>query len=72
MGALWNRFSIGWCKTFHGRPSWPTHGHYYCPSCLRTYPVPWHEGDAVARQGACGPLSRSHGFTVFAFQKDRG
>ena len=44
MRELGWRFSARWCRTFHPKPFWPIHGHYQCPSCLRTYPVPWSEG----------------------------
>jgi hypothetical protein len=30
-----------WCRAMHPDPMWPIHGCYRCPSCLRTYPVPW-------------------------------
>jgi hypothetical protein len=45
MRGLWNRLSIGWCRMFHLEPFRPVHGHYRCPTCLRSYPVPWQEGD---------------------------
>jgi hypothetical protein len=48
MLTLWNRASIGWCRTFHPETLWPVHGHYRCRACLRTYPVPWQEGNALA------------------------
>ena len=50
MRDLWSRVSIGWCQTFHPKPFWPTHGHYDCPACLRSYPVPWQEGTDFARR----------------------
>jgi hypothetical protein len=39
------RFRLGalWCKSMHPAPMWPVHGHYQCPTCLRSYPVPWEE-----------------------------
>ena len=54
MRELGRRFSAGWCRTFHPRPFWPIHGHYQCPSCLRTYPVPWSEGDRFNRASVAG------------------
>jgi hypothetical protein len=74
MRALWKRVSIGWCRTFHPAPSWPAHGHYYCPACLRVYPVPWHEGDDFARREIDQTEQRvqREGFVVYTFQKDRG
>ena len=66
MRTLWNRVSIGWCRMFHPDPSWPIHGHYHCPACMRLYPVPWHEGDDVV------PHAAHPGFVVFEFQKNRG
>jgi hypothetical protein len=47
MRDLWNRASMGWCRTFHPEPLWPVHGQYRCRACLRMYPVPWQEGDSV-------------------------
>ena len=49
MRELGWRFSARWCRTFHPKPFWPIHGHYQCPSCLRTYPVPWSEGGRLNR-----------------------
>ena len=49
MRELGWRFSARWCRTFHPKPFWPIHGHYQCPSCLRTYPVPWSEGGRFNR-----------------------
>ena len=74
MRALWQRVSIGWCRTFHSEPFWPIHGHYYCPSCLRTYPVPWQEGKDFARRVTSAAGAREHhpGFVTFEFQKNRG
>ena len=73
MRALWNRFMIVWCRTFHPEPSWPFHGRYYCPSCLRVYPVPWQEGDDyLLREASKSGAEHGHrGFVVFAFQKNR-
>jgi hypothetical protein len=36
-----------WCRTMHGSPMWPSHGHYECRTCGREYPVPW-EPDATS------------------------
>jgi hypothetical protein len=73
MRALWNRVSIGWCRTFHPEPSWPAHGHYRCPACLRAYPVPWHEGNDFLRRELLNTNSKESrpGFAVYEFQKDR-
>jgi len=30
-----------WCRTMHGSPMWPSHGHYECRTCGREYPVAW-------------------------------
>ena len=27
----------------HPAPMWPVKGHYHCPVCLRSYPVPWEQ-----------------------------
>lgn len=72
MRALWNRFQIGWCRTFHPQPSWPAHGHYYCPACLRIYPVPWHEGDPFTQETVtAAPTSPRRGFVPYSFQKEK-
>ena len=71
MRALWSRFSIEWCRTFHSKTCWPTHGHYSCPACFRIYPVPWQEGDEFARRETAGDGDGRQRFVVFAFQKDR-
>jgi len=61
MRALWNRASIGWCRTFHPEPLWPVHGKYRCRACLRMYAVPWQEGDVLptrpATSQAAAPVS---------------
>lgn len=43
MRSLWDRIAVAWCRMFHPEPSWPIHGRYCCPACLRSYPVPWQE-----------------------------
>jgi len=68
--ALWNRVSLRWCRTFHPEPSWPIHGCYHCPACLRIYPVPWHEGDDFVSK--TDPEGRREEFGMFVFQRDRG
>jgi len=50
MREIWNRISIGWCRMFHPEPSWPIHGQYHCPACLRLYLVPWEEGERFRRR----------------------
>jgi hypothetical protein len=51
MKVIWDRLATGWCRVFHADPMQPIHGFYRCSSCLRLYPVPWHEGDvAMARR----------------------
>jgi hypothetical protein len=73
MRGLWDRAVVIWCRTFHPEPYWPVHGHYRCPACLRSYPVPWQEGDDFARRELSGTLPANHGrgFVELAFQKDR-
>jgi len=63
MRALWNRASIGWCRTFHPETLWPVHGHYRCRACLRIYLVPWHEAGNVARPFVAA------GFSVIAQER---
>ena len=72
MRALWNRFAIAWCQLFHPDASWPLHGRYHCPACLRTYPVPWAQGGPARTEFS--ELNRGwprRGFVMFAFEKDR-
>ncbi len=47
MKSLAEQLGRLWCKMTHPAPMWPVHGHYLCPACLRSYPVPW-EQKAVA------------------------
>jgi len=68
MRALWNRFALEWCRTFHPEPSWPIHGHYYCPTCFRIYPVPWHEGVAFTRSALRATNGAAPNPSVVAFQ----
>jgi hypothetical protein len=72
MRSLWNRASIGWCRTFHPGFFWPVHGHYRCRTCLRIYRVPWPaaDGDALRELSGTGPDDRRRGL-AFAFQNDR-
>lgn len=37
--------SIGefWCQVMHPDPMWPVQGRYRCPSCHRSYSVPWEQ-----------------------------
>jgi hypothetical protein len=72
MRALWNRVSIIWCRIFHPAPTWPIHGHYHCPACLRTYPVPWYEGNSLRRAAEASPAERQPALVVFEYQKNRG
>ena len=69
MRTLCKRVSIGWCRTFHPAPCWPIHGRYYCPACLRSYPVPWPEGNQSEDRTLPNLAS---GFALFEFGKDRG
>ena len=39
-----------WCKLFHRGTMWPIHGQYLCPRCLLAHPVPWDEGDPMAKK----------------------
>ena len=73
MRALWNRFSIVWCRAFHPEASWPINGHYHCPACLRVYPVQWHEDGGFARRETfkTDPSGRRREFGVLEFQRDR-
>jgi hypothetical protein len=73
MRALWDRAAIGWCRTFHPEPYWPVHGRYCCPTCMRTYPVPWREGGDSSRRehSRTTPRHRPRGFVELAFQKGR-
>lgn len=39
--GLWEKVAETWCRAMHPAPMWPVNGQYRCPTCLRTYPVPW-------------------------------
>ncbi len=43
MNTLWPKLTNLWCKAMHPAPMWPINGHYVCPRCLRSYPVPWEQ-----------------------------
>jgi hypothetical protein len=45
MKRLWVAFQDYWCYAFHAAPRWPVNGRYRCPSCDRTYPVPWENNE---------------------------
>lgn len=74
MRTTWNRISLGWCRIFHPEPSWPVHGHYHCPACFRTFPVPWLEGEDFLRRelSSIRSVRRPADFAVLDFQKDQG
>lgn len=58
MKSLRLRLGTLWCKSMHPAPMWPMNGHYQCPTCLRSYPVPWEhprESAAIADQ----PMTRA-------------
>ncbi len=38
-----------WCHFAHSKPMWPVNGEYRCPTCFRTYPVPWANTASAAK-----------------------
>jgi hypothetical protein len=46
-----------WCKMMHPDPMWPVKGKYICPTCQRTYPVPWESEPVVAVANESAPGS---------------
>jgi hypothetical protein len=64
------RLGKHWCRVMHPSPRWPIHGHYQCPLCLRTYPVPWEQPEVKisspattgATQRRMVPRSETHQF----------
>jgi hypothetical protein len=46
MKDLLNKVETLWCETMHDRVMWPIHGHYKCSTCLREYPVAFHDTEA--------------------------
>jgi hypothetical protein len=44
MRNLANWFENFWCYTMHPAPMRPVRGQYRCPTCMKTYPVPWETG----------------------------
>jgi len=49
MKALVNTIETFWCETMHDRVMWPIHGKYKCSTCLREYPVAFHDTEAERR-----------------------
>lgn len=47
MTKTWQFLKDAWCYIAHPDPMWPVNGYYRCPSCQRTYPVPWEQGGAT-------------------------
>ena len=41
-----------WCQFAHRKISRPYLGRYTCLECLRTYYVPWEEGDRARAEDA--------------------
>jgi hypothetical protein len=58
MKAVWSWIGERWCRWTHPEPMWPVKGHYYCPRCLRVYPVTWENGDNAM---GLAPKTRSFG-----------
>ena len=56
MKAQWSRLARFWCHFMHPAPMWPMKGRYQCPTCLRTYPVPWEQGACAAKQPERGEI----------------
>jgi hypothetical protein len=55
MKELINTVEKIWCETMHERVMWPIHGRYLCSTCLREYPVAFH--DAETQSHKTTPLS---------------
>lgn len=49
MKRLWLHLTRIWCQAMHPAPMWPVKGQYRCPTCMRTYPVPWEEQRKAAQ-----------------------
>ena len=41
MEGFYREAAEHWCHFAHSEPMWPVNGEYRCPSCLRTYKIPW-------------------------------
>jgi hypothetical protein len=41
MEGFYREAAEQWCHFAHSQPMWPVNGEYRCPTCHRTYPVPW-------------------------------
>jgi hypothetical protein len=60
-----SRLATEWCQLTHPAPMWPVNGHYQCPTCLRTYRVPWEEGRrSTAQKSKAGARDAAPAQTV--------
>jgi len=41
MESFYREAAEHWCHFAHSETMWPVNGEYRCPTCLRTYKVPW-------------------------------
>jgi len=48
--SLYRGAAQQWCHFAHSEPMWPVNGEYRCPTCHRTYPVPWANTPAKPAQ----------------------
>jgi hypothetical protein len=51
MKDLLNTLETIWCETMHDRVMWPIHGRYLCSTCLREYPVAFHDTETQRHGG---------------------
>ena len=55
MESLYRGAAENWCRFAHAEPMWPVNGEYRCPTCHRTYEVPWANTASSAK-----PLPVTH------------
>jgi hypothetical protein len=72
MRGLWDQIAILCCRTFHSKTTLPVQGCYRCLTCLRTYPVPWFEGEKFIRRDISSEKDTRTAFVVPELQKSRG
>lgn len=55
MLSVWSRLQALWCQAVHPAPMWPVKGRYQCPTCFRSYRVPWESDRSCASVAGTAP-----------------
>ena len=59
MESFYREAAEHWCHFAHSEPMWPVNGKYRCPTCLRTYEVPWANTSATVTPPYHAPVNRT-------------